>query len=234
MATGMNVHESSPAASRQEKSRASLLRAVIPALVLIISTITPVRAQVADDTTGLGGDYGTMRMLLEKTLFKVDVLELEIRLDPSTASKIAGVAGSGLSGSGASDSIARFAIDAADVWARLTFQRDVGVDRLIQEIRNSMRKAVDAGMLDQTGFDAISAGLPAWYASLVDRGIRDGDVQYYRIHGDTLRTMFIGRDGATWIDETATSPVNRRALLASWFAPGSDFRDGLIGSLRSR
>jgi hypothetical protein len=199
-------------------------------LALFLFSVVPVRGQIATDTAGLGGRYGTLQMLLEKTFLQVDVLELEIRVDPETAAQVED--GMAVNGENADEEAILSALIAAPrVWARLTFKRDIGVDRLIREIRNSMRKAVQAGLLDPAGYDTISASLPEWYASLRERGVRNGDGQYYRIRGDTLRTTFVGRDGEQFIDETATSPVNRRALLTSWFAPGSDFRDKLLASL---
>lgn len=191
----------------------------------------PCSAQIAADTAGLGGSFGTMQMLLEKTFLKVDVLDLEIRVDSMTAGEIQRIAAQ--DGDGAADAMASAMIDAREVWARLAFRRGVGVDRLIEEIRKSMRKAVENGDLDAAGFESIAASLPAWYAPLLQRGIRDGDAQYYRIRGDTLHTIFVGRDGEQFIDETATAPTNRRALLASWFTRDSDFRDGLLRSLPS-
>lgn len=208
----------------------SALRA---AVVVVASGMMPsvAFAQIASDTTGLGARYGRMSMLLEKTFLKVDVLELEIRTDSVTSAGIAAALDGGDGDGAARAEIARLVVNAPELWARMTFERDVGVERLIQEIRNSMRKAVEAGMLEARAFDVISGSLPEWYASLGERGVRDGDAQYYRISGDTLRTMYIGRDGETYIDATATTPANRTALLASWFAPGSDFRDKLLASL---
>jgi hypothetical protein len=220
--------------SRRCASARSVQRCLVshgsPLLALLLFSVVPVRGQIATDTAGLGGTYGTLQMLLEKTFLQVDVLELEIRVDPVTAAQVEdGLAVN--SENADEEAIASALIAAPQVWARLTFKRDVGVDRLIQEIRNSMRKAVQAGLLDPAGYDIISASLPEWYAPVRERGIRNGDGQYYRIRGDTLRTTFVGRDGAQYIDETATSPTNRRALLTSWFAPGSDFRDELLASL---
>lgn len=190
---------------------------------------SPCSAQITADTAGLGGSFGTMHMLLEKTFLKVDVLDLEIRVDSMTAAEIQRIAVQ--DGDGTAGAIASAIIDAREVWARLAFRRGVGVDRLIEEIRKSMHKAVENGDLDAGGFESIAASLPAWYAPLAERGIRDGDAQYYRIRGDTLHTVFVGMDGEQFIDETATSPTNRRALLASWFTRDSDFRDRLLRSL---
>jgi hypothetical protein len=215
---------------RSAPARSVLISHGLPLLALFLFSVMPVRGQIATDTAGLGGTYGTLQMLLEKTFLQVDVLELEIRVDPATAAQVED--GMAVNGENANEeAIASTLIAAPQVWARLTFKRDVGVDRLIQEIRNSMRKAVQAGLLDSAGYDTISASLPAWYAPLRERGIRNGDGQYYRIRGDTLRTTFVGRDGVQFFNETATSPTNRRALLTSWFAPGSDFRDELLASL---
>lgn len=204
------------------------------AVVLALGTgVTPARSQLAADTAGLGGRFGTMHMLLEKTLLKVDVLVLDIRVDTVTASAIEAAIGEAGSPDDAADAIANATIEARGVWARLAFRRGLNVERLIGEIRKSMRKAVAAGLLDQADYETIASRLTEWYAPLQQRGIRNGDAQYYRIRGDTLHTTFVGRDGDTFIDQTAIARANRTAVLASWFASGSEFREELIESLPS-
>jgi hypothetical protein len=188
-------------------------------------------AQLAADTAGLGGRFGSMQMLLEKTFLKVDVLALDIRVDAGAAAEIEAAIREAGRPANAADAIANAVLAADDVWAELAFKRDIGVDRLVDEIRKSMRKAVEAGVLDEPGFQQIAASLPEWYAPLRERGIRSGDAQYYRIRGDTLHTTFVGREGATFIDQTANTRTNRLAVLGSWFATASEFRDKLIKSL---
>ena len=184
------------------------------------------------DTAGLGGPFGTLRTVLERTFLRIDVLAVEVRLDAVTAARIESVVRGAMRTIGDAEAIAAAALDAPGAWARLEFRRDVDVSRLVDEIRRSMRKVVDAGILSRVEFDSIAGGLEALYAPLAERGVLDGDVQLYRLRGDTLRTVFMGRDGRTYIDSQGTGRARRMALLGSWFVRGSDFRDGLIRSLQ--
>jgi hypothetical protein len=66
---------------------------------------------------------------------------------------------------------------------------------------------------------------------LEERGIYDGDRIVYRIHGDALRTQFIAVSGELLLDQTDAGTAPRLSVLGSYFVRGSEFREGLIGSL---
>ncbi len=186
------------------------------------------------DTAGLGGTYGTLRTVLERTFLRVDVLSIEVRLDGVAAARIAPLAGDGRLTDAEEDSVSAAAIGAREVWVRMRFLRDVDTSRLIDESRASMRKARDAGLLTRADYDSLAAELPAWYAPLETRGVKSGDVQLYRVRGDTLRTTFTDEAGHVWIEREGIGRARRLALLGSWFVRGSDFRNGLLRSLVRR
>ena len=54
---------------------------------------------------------------------------------------------------------------------------------------------------------------------------------YYRIHNDSLRTVYLDSDGGTLLDQVDVGPERRLSVLGGYFAPGSVFRDKLIDSL---
>ncbi|MGH7127762.1 MAG: hypothetical protein ACREIV_04285, partial [Planctomycetaceae bacterium] len=144
---------------------------------------------------------------------------------------IAAIADGRMPSSTLADSIADLAAHATDAFARLRFERDVGLDQFLDGIRDNLVHARDAGYINAAEHDEISAGLPGWYAFLADRGIEDGDVMLYRIRGDQLRVVYIANDGTTLLDRTDPGAHRRLAVLGAYFAPGSDFREGLIRSL---
>jgi hypothetical protein len=207
--------------------------AVGTTVALLAAGVAPqaARAQVAEDTASLGaGRFAVLRTVLERTFLRLDVLALELRLDAAAAARIE-AASTTADTRAFADSVAAAVLGAADAWAQQRFLRDVNLDRLIHEIRSSIRNAVSGRMLSEAEYETISHGLSDWYATLRERGVRDGDVQTYRIHGDTVHVLLRDRDGQVLIDRTAVGKEHRQALLGSYFAPGSDFRDGLVRSL---
>jgi hypothetical protein len=70
-----------------------------------------------------------------------------------------------------------------------------------------------------------------WFDFLGERGIWEGDEVFYRIQGDTLRTIYRSADERILLDQTDVGPASRLSVLGSYFVEGSDFREGLIKSL---
>lgn len=222
--------------SRTRRTVALLLTAAA-ALIIVPFTGAPLRAQPAPvDTTDLGtGPYARMHMLLEKTLFKVDVLTLDVRFGPRETTRIEALLGGGKGTAGVllRDSVASVALDARDVWALIEFQRNVRLDQFLDGISDNLRQATKAGVITVQSYRSISTDLPRWYAFLEQRGIHKGDRMYYRIHNDSLRTVYLDSDGGTLLDQVDVGPERRLSVLGGYFAPGSLFRDKLIDSLLS-
>lgn len=172
-----------------------------------------------------------MRMLLEKTIFNVDVLWLTVRLDGSSADRLAEVARDREPDEAVSDSIARIAVDATCARVHLDFVRNVSLGRFLDAIREGSRAALEADLIEAETFRLIDESLPAWYAFLEGRGVREGDRMSYLIRGDTLNIRYLSSSGELLLDQTDVGAARRRSVLAGYFAPGSDFRRGLIRSL---
>ncbi len=172
-----------------------------------------------------------MRALLEKTIFQVDVMTLEVRLGEETARRIEEIAAGRSYSSALEDSIAAAAVGATDAFARSRFLRDVSLGQFLDGVRGNMRRALRAGIITQADYDLVSAGLARWFAFLEERGILDGDQIVYRIRGDSLRTQYRAVTGAVLLDQVDVGPERRLTLLGSYFAPKSDFRRNLIRSL---
>ncbi len=184
-----------------------------------------------DTLPSAGPRYSRMHMLLEKTFLKVDVLKLEIRLGESDARRIERLASGKRYSEELANSVAEVAINSRDAYARIEFVRDIDLEQFVDGVREDLGKARDAGIIDPTDFEAISEGIPRWFAFLEERRILDGDQIHYRIRGDTLRTIYLGVGGDLALDQTDVGPERRLAVLGSYLAPGSSFRKGLIRSL---
>jgi hypothetical protein len=172
----------------------------------------------------------TTRTLMEKTIFKVDVLTLELWLGPETVARLAPVLP--VTDDDASrEAAARIALDSRDAWAELIFRRNVSLDQFLGGIDENMRRARDAGLLGSEGYDRVAVELPRSYAPLAAGGITKGDRILYRVRGDTLRTVYQRVDGEVVVDQTDIGPERRLSLLGSFFVEGSDFREGLVATL---
>lgn len=228
--------------SRGRRGRSPGRRAASGFLVCVFFACAggaPARPSVADstpgftvDTTGLAsGGHGRMHTLLEKTIFQVNVLDVTVRLGRDDAVRIARLSDErGLSGA-ARDSAAEVAARSTNALARVRFRRDVSLSRFLEAVVHNLRAARAAGYLTEAEAEEIAAALPGWYAFLRERGVREGDRMLYRVRGDTLHTLFVSRSGEVLLDTRDVGAHRRLAVLGGYFAPGSDFREGLLDSL---
>lgn len=173
----------------------------------------------------------TVRTLMERTIFGIDVLDLTVRFEGRVAERLRATAEGNAPDSPAADSVARMAAQATRAVAHLDFARDVSLDAFLDGIRTNALRAADAGMIGRDTYDEIAGSLQGWYAFLADRGVEEGDRMSYRIRGDTLNVRYRSADGELLLDRTEVGPEHRRSVLAGYFAPGSDFREGLLRSL---
>lgn len=216
---------------RLERHRRYLLPALLSAGGLLIIG-SPAFAQPSPvDTTYLGsGSDARMQMLLEKTIFKVDVLTLEVRLGSAATARLESVVERRRYTKELADSVAAVALDARNAWARLEFKRNVRLEQFLGGIRKNLGRAEKAGIVTPEEYEEIAASLPSWYAFLVGRDIHSGDQMIYGIRGDTLHTVFRDAGGDILLDEVYLGPERRLAVLGGYFAPGSDFREKLVRS----
>ncbi len=203
-----------------------------PILLSLCSTSLVAQSPAPFDTTLVGQwPYSAMHTLFEKTIFKVDVLTLDVRFGPEPARRLEALAAGRPYSSTLADSIAAVAVDARDAWARLRFERNVSLVRFLDGIRKNLKSALQAGIIDADSYDDISRDLPVWYQFLAADGIHDGDEMFYRIRGDTLHTAYRAVTGEVLLDQIDIGPERRLSVLGGYFAPKSDFRKGLVKSL---
>ena len=201
---------------------------------LVVALIVPaagVGAQVPEarfDTASLAsGPHARACMLLERTIFQVDVLTIELRFGPETAERLRELLAAGAP----RDSLARMALRSRDAYARIEFVRDVAMDRFIDGVRTDLRKVADAGVIGRDVYREVSDALPRWYGFLDGRDVREGDALVYRVRGDTLYSGYRSPTGEGLLRQRDVGPERRLSVLGSYLVEGSSFREGLLDSL---
>jgi hypothetical protein len=199
-------------------------------IVLAAAAFLPAVAQAQAGTTLGASPFGHMHMLFERTIFNVDVLTLDVCFDETTAAGIAMQASDRRTDAG-DDSIAAAAIHAPAALGRIRFLRGVSKSQFLGGIRDEQKKAVTAGLLADSTFRMIGDSLPVWFDFLDERGIHRDDRIVYIFRNDSLRTVYNGSGGDVLLDRTDVGEQRRTSVLATWFAPESDFREPLLDSL---
>jgi hypothetical protein len=220
---------------RKRRPRNGPREALIPPIAAVFLLPFPgsLAAQSADFPEPSAPGYAYMETLLEKTIFQVDVLTLQVWVGGEVAAPLRALEGKGASDA-VRDSVARLAVHARDAWARITFERGVSLGQFVGGIEGNMRRAVEADLLSEATAQMILDSIPLWFSVLEDRGIEEGDRLLYRVSGDTLRTRFMTRSGEILVDQMDIGPERRLSVFGSYFAPGSEFRKGLTGFLLRR
>jgi hypothetical protein len=175
--------------------------------------------------------YSHMEALLEKTLFKVDVLTLDVQVDPNTALRLQTMVEGFEYSKEVADAVSRTVLAASQVWVRMEFLRSVSQKQYLDGIRDNMKKALKADLIDKAYYEDVQNKTPQWYDFLKERSVQKGDVMVYWVHGDTLASTFHGVEGTVLLDMTRENPTSRYGVLGSYFAPKSAFRKNLVRSL---
>jgi hypothetical protein len=187
------------------------------------------------DSPELGqGPYSSMHMLLQKTVLKINVANIDVRFDRPTQGKLAELARDKPYSYALDAQLAQAAIAAPHAVVQMQFVRDVPLNRWIGVVRDNLELAREAGLIGRDIEQKVSNGIPQWFAPLADRGYRKNDRLIYAVTPDTLRTVVLSEGGQVLLDMTEREAGSRRVVLASYFAPKSDTRESLIRSLWER
>jgi hypothetical protein len=213
------------------KAKSKLLAATL-LVTAVLAGRTAAAQEPLIDADGLGrGRYGRMHMLYEKTFLNIDVLSVDIRFGPDTADAFRALAEGRPGSPELTDRIAVLASRAEDVYVEIRFKRDVSLHDFVAAVRKSLERPRRAGMIEEDDYQNISRNLPHWYGFLEEQGVKSGDRILYRARASSLRTVYVDRDGRVRLDQTDQGAGPRLALLGSYFAPGSSFRNTLVASL---
>jgi hypothetical protein len=189
-----------------------------------------VGGEAAADELGRGR-YARMSMRLEKTFLEIDVLDMEVIVSQSTAARLEKLVKRKPYSKELEESVVREILETTDGAAGILFLMDLDMDQFVDSGRESLKRALDAKMIDKAEYDRVYAGLPEWFGFLKDRGVREGDRLGYRGSQRGLRTLFHDAKQTKLLDMTHGGPQPLRTMLASYYPPGGEFRAPLVRSL---
>lgn len=177
------------------------------------------------------GPYALMHMRLQKTFLKINVADVDVRVDRPTQARFAALAAGQGDSPALESQLAAAAIGAARAVVQMQFVRDVPLNRWMGVVRDNLEQARDAGLISRDVERRVSDALPVWFAPLKDRGYLKGDRVTYSVTPDALHTTVTAAGGQVLVDVSERGDEARRVVLATYFAPKSDTREPLLRSL---
>jgi hypothetical protein len=177
------------------------------------------------------GPYAAMHMLLQKTFLKINVLDLDVRLDKAAQSKLSSLAQGKAYSDGLAPQLGQAVMGAGHALIQMEFKRDIPLKRWIAVVRDNLEEARKANLIAAPVEKRIADGLPDWFAALKDRGYQKGDRLFYQVSPDALRTVVASAGGQILLERLDRDKDARNVVLATYFAPGSEFREPLLRSL---
>ena len=177
------------------------------------------------------GPYSSMHMLLQKTVLKIDVATVDVRVDKPTQAHFAELARGQQYSYPLDAQLASAAIAAPHAVVQMQFVRDVPLNRWIGVVRDNLELAREAGLITREIEQKVSTAIPQWFAPLAERGYQKNDRLIYSVTPDALRTVVVSASGQLLLDLSDHEAGARRVVMASYFAPKSDTREPLIRSL---
>jgi hypothetical protein len=178
------------------------------------------------------GPFSSMHMLLEKTILKVDVVNIDVRVSPATQEKLQKAAQGKAKSAALDGELAKILMDSERATIQLTFVRDVPLGMWIDAVRESLAAAEKSGLMSGSVRKQVSDGLPVWFKPVEARGYKDKDRVVYHLEADKIRTVVVTAGGQVLVDRTDHGADKKRIVLTSYFAPGTDYRDLLLKSLK--
>jgi hypothetical protein len=174
-----------------------------------------------------------MHTKYERTWFGVDVANIDVWVDATTRDRFRELAADQRYSDPLAERIARTALEADDVSVQVQLLRNAGLGEFLDAARKNLERARNAGYISPSTFASAWAGVQRDFAKLADRGFKKGDRLLYRARPGSLQTTVMSGDRVL-LDVTSRDEGARRAMIASYFAPHSDFRKGLITDLFHR
>jgi hypothetical protein len=172
--------------------------------------------------------------ILERTIFKVDAVRLELTVGPETADRVSELVHGRVDPRSEEDDVARLYVESEDAEVRMTFLRSFSLKRFLDANRDQMEGLAEAGLLTAGETRRLIAENDERFAVLEADGIRDGDRLEHQVRGDTVTTRYTDVTGAIRIDEFQVGAEQRTMLMGSLFGPQSSFRKGLLELVFSR
>lgn len=178
------------------------------------------------------GPYSAMHMLLEKTIFNVDVLTVDVRIGKQVHRRFVDVIGTNKQYCAQlGDALAKVAVDADDALVEVGYLRDISFEQWMEGVVENLDRAESAMLITKGVRQRVQARVPVAFASIRERGYRRGDRLLYRVRAGSVRMVVVSANGNIYVDTTDVDKDAPRVVMASYFAPKTDFREPLLRSL---
>lgn len=194
-------------------------------LLLLASSVLTARADNAPPEAA--DRYGHMHMKYERTFLGIDVANVDVTFDAAAREQFAALASGQPYSDQLAERMARTALEAQSVTVTVQFLRNASLREFLDAAYKNLEHAKDAGYITESTFTMAWGDVRRDFAVLASRGLKKGDRVIYRATPSSLRTTVMVGDRPL-LDVTSPGDGPRRAMLASYFAPRTDFRTKLI------
>jgi hypothetical protein len=170
-------------------------------------------------------------MLLEATIFKIDVLTVDVRVGKRVQRRFDELIGKQAYSPQLADRLAQVALGADDLLIQVYFVRNVSFRQWLEGALENLAQAEAAKLLSPELRGRVEARLRVAFAPLSERGYERGDRLFYRVHFDLVRTVVLSSQGNVQLDLIDTGREPALVVRASYFTPNGVFREPLLRSL---
>jgi hypothetical protein len=165
--------------------------------------------------------------VLEASILKINVMRVRLQVDEATASALQALVGSTPRSAALEAQVAAIYLEARTASVDTEFLMGMSGGMFLDNTVKAFRGMVSDSLMSSAEAETLSAEARTRFAFLTAAGVRPADRLRYELSGDTVTTNYT-RAGQTLMQDRQVGGRYRRALLASYFAPSSDFRRGLL------
>ncbi len=232
---GWGTRASCPVPHGVRRGALVLVLVLVPVLVLVLFLVPGAAAAEPLPSSGSAtwarGPYGSMHMLLEKTLLKINVLTLHVHVTRPVQRRFSALIGKNGYSEKLGERLARVMLAADDALIEQRFLRDVSLSQWLDAVFENLEQAREAGLISRELLQRVRQRLPVTFGALAKRGYERGDRILYRVGAGSVRTVVVSDKGKVYVDRTDEGKEPPHVVLATYFAPKGDFREPLLRSL---
>ena len=156
-----------------------------------------------------------MHMLLRKTLLKVHVLTVDVRVGKSVHRRFAELIGNKPYSDELGKRLASVALDADDALVQVRYLRKVSFKQWLEGVSENFDHAEAAGLIRPELRRRIETRLPVMFAAITERGFERGDRLLYRVRSSSLRSVVVNEKGKILVDHADPGRESGRVVMAS-------------------
>ncbi|HEX9164466.1 MAG TPA: hypothetical protein VF862_01045 [Gemmatimonadales bacterium] len=174
-----------------------------------------------------------LHYLYEASILKIDAMRLQVRVDETTASAVGVLIGSAARSTRLDQEVARRYQDAREATFDMEFLVGVSGETFVSNTVKAIRELGRDGTLTEAEANRFGREAAERFEFLNTARVRSGDRLQYRVVADTVTTTYRRGETVLKVDRQVDTRA-RDVILATYFAPSSDFRKGLLNDVFRR